>query len=34
MSGGNFDAADTNHDGRLSYDEFQHYWSEVQSGKD
>ena len=34
MGGGDFDAADANHDGRLSYDEFQHYWTEVQSGKD
>ena len=34
LRGGDFDAADTNHDGRLSYDEFQRYWTEVQSGKD
>jgi len=34
LGGGNFDAADTNHDGRLSYDEFQRYWTEVQSGQD
>jgi len=34
LGGGNFDAADTNQDGRLSYDEFQRYWTEVQGGKD
>ena len=33
MGGGNFDAADTNHDGKLSYDEFQRYWTEIQSGR-
>jgi hypothetical protein len=34
IGGGDFDAADTNHDGRLSYDEFQRYWTDVQGGKD
>jgi len=34
MVGGNFDAADLNHDGKLSYDEFQRYWTEVQGGRD
>ena len=34
LGGGNFDAADANHDGKLSYDEFQRYWTDVQSGRD
>jgi len=34
LGGGNFDAADTNHDGKLSYEEFQRYWTDVQSGRD
>lgn len=34
MGSGDFDAADTNRDGRLSYDEFQRYWTGVQGGKD
>jgi len=33
MGGGDFDAADANHDGKLSYDEFQRYWTDMQSGK-
>ena len=34
IGGGNFDAADANHDGKLSYDEFQRYWTDVQGGRD
>jgi len=34
LGGGNFEAADVNHDGKLTYDEFQRYWTEVQSGRD